>query len=131
LERAFKDPGIFSKSQNGGGDGNYFLSIGRGGGPTQAKFGVTSTAGYTCGPPSAALNAGQWYHLACAYALKNEGALSENSFRNVLVRMMVYTTEFLQKAITLDKSCIEMARAERAFVQETIQQWVNRNNFNI
>ncbi len=35
----FKDAGILSKSQDGGGDGNYFLSTGCGGGPTQAKQG--------------------------------------------------------------------------------------------
>jgi len=58
----FKDAGIISKS--GDGDGTYFLSTGCGGGATQAKFGVISTAGHTCGPASAELNTGEWYHVA-------------------------------------------------------------------
>ena len=60
----FKDQGIISKSQDGGGDGNYFLSTGCGGGASQAKFGVISSAGHTCGPASAVLKTGEWYHLA-------------------------------------------------------------------
>jgi len=57
----FKDAGIISKS--GDGDGTYFLSTGCGGGPTQAKFGIISTAGHTCGPESTDLNTGEWYHV--------------------------------------------------------------------
>ena len=60
----FKDAGILSKSQDGGGDGNYFLSTGCGGGPTQAKFGITSTNGHTCGPASPVLKKDTWYHVA-------------------------------------------------------------------
>jgi len=59
----FKDQGIISKSQDGGGDGNYFFSTGCGGGPTQAKFGVISDAGHTCGPASTELNTDEWYHV--------------------------------------------------------------------
>ncbi|MBB17122.1 hypothetical protein CMK22_17790, partial [Candidatus Poribacteria bacterium] len=46
------------------GDGNYFLSTGCGGGPTQAKFGITSTNGHTCGPASPVLKKDTWYHVA-------------------------------------------------------------------
>ena len=46
------------------GDGNYFLSTGCGGGPTQAKFGITSTNGHTCGPTSPVLKKDTWYHVA-------------------------------------------------------------------
>ena len=60
----FKDAGILSKSQDGGGDGNYFLSTDCGGGPTQAKFGITSTNGHTCGPASPVLKKDTWYHVA-------------------------------------------------------------------
>ena len=60
----FKDAGILSKSQDGGGDGNYFLSTGCGGGPTQAKFGIISTNGHTCGPASPVLKKDTWYHVA-------------------------------------------------------------------
>ncbi|HIN32247.1 TPA: LamG domain-containing protein [Candidatus Poribacteria bacterium] len=60
----FKDAGILSKSQDGSGDGNYFLSTGCGGGPTQAKFGIISTSGHTCGPTSPVLKEDTWYHVA-------------------------------------------------------------------
>ena len=46
------------------GDGNYFLSTACGGGPTQAKFGITSTNGHTCGPASPVLKKDTWYHVA-------------------------------------------------------------------
>ena len=46
------------------GDGNYFLSTDCGGGPTQAKFGITSTNGHTCGPASPVLKKDTWYHVA-------------------------------------------------------------------
>jgi len=58
----FKDAGIISKSSDG--DGAYFLSTGCGGGATQAKFGIISTAGHTCGPASSELNTGEWYLVA-------------------------------------------------------------------
>ena len=46
------------------GDGNYFLSTDCGGGSAQAKFGITSTNGHTCGPASPVLKKDTWYHVA-------------------------------------------------------------------
>ena len=40
------------------------MSTGCGGGPTQAKFGITSTNGHTCGPASPVLKKDTWYHVA-------------------------------------------------------------------
>lgn len=80
--KTFKDAGILSKSQDGGGDGNYFLSTGCGGGPTQAKFGVISAAGHTCGPASAALKPGQWYHVAGTFDGKQLAVYIDGALEN-------------------------------------------------
>ncbi len=81
----FKDQGIISKSQEGAGDGNYFLTTGCGGAAwfTKARFGVISTAGHTCGPTSDVLKQGQWYHLAGVFDGKQLSLYVDGKLANV------------------------------------------------